>query len=354
MSAEAILALAVITLAAVLLAGAMAFLFRDLGGMRGALARLEGAVRSLEARSGTAEGSLLRDLGEARRAVAELLAREDERRRREEELRASARRVEAVLAGSHSRGGAGENILLEAFRQFPPAMMETNFRVRGHPVEYALVLADGRRLPIDSKWPATDLLARLEEEKDEARRSELLQELERVVARKAREASQYIDPAITLPWAVAAVPDGVFARCRRAHWEAFRDQVLIVPYSMALPFLLAIHSLHLRSAAGLDREGLMAGLETLNRCLDGLERTLENGLARGATMVTNAYAESRRLAGEMRGALARLSVMPAVDGAVDAGAGPALGAVDPGGAGHAGEPDEAEGGAEGGNPGLTA
>lgn len=318
MSAETILALAGVVLAVSLAAGAMVALFRDVGGMRNALARLEGAVRGLEARSGAAEGSLLRDLGEARRAVGELLVREEAHRRREEELWASARRVEAVLAGSHSRGEAGENILLEALRQFPPTMLEHNFKVRGRPVEYALILANGRRLPIDSKWPATDLLVRLEEERDEAGRAQLLQELERVVARKAREAAQYIDPATTTSWAVAAVPDGVFARSRRAHWEAFREQVLIVPYGMALPFLLAIYSMHLRSTDGVDQEGLAAGLETLGRCLDGLERTLENSLARGATMVTNAYSESRRLTGEMRGTWARLAALPHADGAAPA------------------------------------
>lgn len=275
-----------------------------------ALARVEGAVRTLESRNAAAEAALARDLGEARRSVAELLAREASRRRLEEELWASARRVEGVLAGSRSRGEAGENILQEAFRAFPPGMIEQNFRVRGRPVEYALVLSSGRRLPIDSKWPAADLLARLEEEVDAARRAELVQELERTVVRKAREVAQYLDPATTLPWGVAAVPDGVFALCRRAHWEAFRENVLIVPYSMALPYLLSLYSLHLRHGRTVDQESLDAVIERLGRCLDGLDRVLENGLARGATMVGNAYTESRRLAGEMRGMLAQLGALP--------------------------------------------
>lgn len=289
---------------------ALALLFREAGWQRSALARLEGAVRSLEARSGAAEAAVARDLGEARRGVAELLAREEARRRLEEELWASARRLEAVLLGSRSRGEAGERVLDEALQAFPPGLIERDFKVRGRPVEFALVLAGGRRLPLDSKWPAAGLLSRLEEERDPVRRAELVEELERAVTRKAREAAQYIDPATTVPWAVAAVPDAAFALCRRAPHEAFRERVVLVPYSLVVPYLLTLYSLHLRLERTVDREALLAALERLERALGELEKVLENSLARGAAMVGNAYADARRLAGEMRSALARLEALP--------------------------------------------
>lgn len=275
------------------------------------VAQVQGAVRALEARvvetGGQVQGAVLRDLGEARRALESVRALEEVRRRLEEEVRASTRRIETVLAGSQSRGEAGENILREAFRHFPPGMLEQNFRVNGKPVEYALVLANKKRLAIDSKWPAQGLLAQLEEAGDPAARERLAAEVERTIRKKAAEAAQYIDPATTLPWAVAAVPDGAFAVCRQAHLEAFRSNVILMPYSMAVPYLLALYNLHLQYARSIDADNLESYLRQMERSLNGIERALENSVARGATMVANAYTECKGLVADMRGAIASLT-----------------------------------------------
>lgn len=274
---------------AVLVIAALVFLIGWLVVVAGQISRLEGSLRGLEVR------------------VEGLRAEHEGRRRLEEEIRLSARRIEAVLAGTHSRGRAGENVLGDAFRQFPPGMIETNFKVNGKPVEYALVLPDRKRLAIDSKWPGADLLSRLDEENDPARREEILAEIERVVSRKAREVTHYIDPASTLPWAVAAVPDAAFAACRQAHVEAYRGDVILMPYSMAIPYLLTLYKLYLQQARSIDLENLGNYVQQLDRSLDGLERILENSVSRGATMVANAYGEGKRLLAEMRGALAELA-----------------------------------------------
>lgn len=285
---------------------------------RGELARglsqVEVAVKGLELRlleqGASSQAAFLRDLSEARRALEGLRVAQEERRRLEDELRTSSRRIEAVLAGSQSRGAAGERVLGEALAQFPAGMIERNFKVRGRPVEYALILADGRRLALDSKWPAGDLLERLEVETDPARREALGTELERAVLKKAREAAQYIDPATTLPWAVAALPDAAYSACPRARWEAWRERVLLMPYSLAAPFVLTLHQLHLQYARSLDAERLGSYLKEMERGLDGLEKVLENSVARAAVMAQNAYGESRRLVAGMRAALTALEGPP--------------------------------------------
>jgi len=299
-----------LTALAVMAGAVLLLLLRELGAQRAALERVEGAVRALEQRTGAAEVAVARDVGEARRALEGLLARAEERKQLEEELRTAARRVEAVLTGSRSRGAAGENILEEALAAFPPGLVERDFRVRGKPVEYALVLAGGRRLAVDSKWPEAALLARLEEETDPGRRAKQVEELERAVVRKAREAAQYIDPAVTVPWAVVAIPDAAFALCRRAPHEAFRERVILIPYSLVSPYLLTLYSLHLHLERSVDRAALLSALARLEQSLNDLDRVLENSLARSATMVSNAYTELRRLAGGMRGALALLEALP--------------------------------------------
>ena len=70
----------------------------------------------------------------------------------------SIRRLEAIIAGTQSKGLAGENILEMVFAKRPAEWQVRNFRVGGRPVEFGLRLLNNLILPIDSKWAATNLL----------------------------------------------------------------------------------------------------------------------------------------------------------------------------------------------------
>ncbi|MGZ5351803.1 MAG: hypothetical protein ACXWYN_01595, partial [Actinomycetota bacterium] len=124
----------------------------------------------------------------------------------------------------------------------------------------------------------------------------------RQVAGRAREVAQYLDPAVTAPVAVAAVPDAAYAVLRRAHADAFAHGVVVVPYSSALPVLLFLYSLVHRFGGADDAR---AALEEIASLLDGMEGVLENKVARAATMVANAADELRSGLGKARGSVAR-------------------------------------------------
>jgi hypothetical protein len=122
------------------------------------------------------------------------------------------------------------------------------------------------------------------------------------VAARAREVAQYLDPALTAPVAVAAVPDAAYAVLRRAHADAFARGVVIVPYSTALPVLLFLYSIVHRFG---DADDARAALEEVAALLDGMEGVLENKVARAATMLGNAADELRSNLGKARGSVAR-------------------------------------------------
>src|SRR5439155_905256 len=193
------------------------------------LGMLQAAVQGVETKvlesSAGVRDAIGKDLSDARLVVERLKVDAEERRRMEEDVQASARRIETVLLGSRTRGAAGENILQDAFRQFPAQMIDMNFHVNGKVVEYALVLANGKRLPIDSKWPSPELLDRLADELQEP----------------AKEAV-----------VVQEIDDNVTA----------------------------------------------------------LDRLLENSIARGSTMIQNAFNDAKRNVGQMRGALAAMRAVP--------------------------------------------
>lgn len=249
------------------------------------------------------ETSVLRDeLAGARRALDELRLGEAERRRREEESWEIVRRLSTVLAGGSSKGRAGENVLRQHLAELPPGMLVTDFRVNGKVVEFGLLLPDGRRLPIDSKWSAVAELEALQAATDALERDACARDVERVVAARVREVAQYLDPALTAPVAIAAVPDAAYASLRRAHADAFAKGVIVVPYSTALPVLLFCYSLVHRFGEAGDARSALADVGAL---LDAIEEIVENKVARAGRMISNGADELRSQLGKARGSVAR-------------------------------------------------
>lgn len=237
-----------------------------------------------------------------RSSLEEMRVQGEERRRAEEHGWEAIRRLESVLLSGSARGRAGENVLHEALAELPAGMVLRDFRVNGKTVEFALVLPDGRRLPVDSKWAALAEVEALEAEEDPGARETWARKVEDEVGRRAREVAAYLEPSLTTPFAVACVPDAAFAACRRAHAEAFARGVVLVPYSTALPVLLSLYALAARHGGAADALACLAELEAL---VEGMELTLENKVARASTMLQNAADEWRTHLGKARGALAR-------------------------------------------------
>jgi hypothetical protein len=253
------------------------------------------------ARNGAGD-EVRRELSEARRVLELMRAREEERSRFDEEGRDVIRRLSAVMAGGASKGRAGENVLRDNLAGLPPSMLSTDLRIGGKVVEFGLILPDGKRLPIDSKWPAVAELEALESCDDATERERLAREIERVVTMRVREVAQYLDPSLTAPVAVAAVPDAAYSVLRRAHADAFAKGVVIVPYSSALAVLLFLYSLVQRFGEAVDLQSSLAEVSAL---LDQMEAVMENKFAKAAMMLTNGSDELRSQLGKARGSIAR-------------------------------------------------
>jgi hypothetical protein len=282
---------------------------RPVGALDGDLrAQLE--VQAAELRR-LADAAAQRELGSeqlrqgldgARRALDELRTREQERRTADGEQREVIRRLATVLAGGASKGRAGEQVLREHLCQLPPGMLTSDFRVNGRVVEFGLVLPDGRRLPIDSKWTALAELEALDAATDAVQRDQCARAVERAVVSRTKEVAQYLDPALTAPVAVAAVPDAVFAVLKRAHADAFAQGVVVVPYSNALPIVLFLYELVRRYG---DVSDAHASLAEVGRLLEAMDAIVENRFAKAATMVVNGADEFRSHLGKARGSIAR-------------------------------------------------
>jgi DNA recombination protein RmuC len=239
----------------------------------------------------------------------------------EEEARASLKRLENVIAGSSTRGAAGENILEEALRHLPPEMLQRNVWVGGKVVELALRLPGGKLLPMDSKWVSSGALEQLADPGlDAARRAQLTAQVEREVERRVREVSQYIDPASTSTFALAVIPDAAYDVCRGAIVTAHKRHVMVVGYAMAMPYLLTLYQLHLQFARTVDMENLQSALIDIERQVDVLEGILENKVQRSLTVLQNAYTEGKQATAKIRASTQGVQIASpssSFDGGVD-------------------------------------
>jgi DNA recombination protein RmuC len=279
---------------------------RELGEVRAQLA-LGNQARD----SSSAEVREVRErLGQATAVLEGVRAAVSARQQVEDDARQSLRRLEAVIAGSSTRGAAGENILEEALRHLPPEMVQRNLWVKGKVCEFGLRLPGGKLLAIDSKWTSSaELEAISQPEIEPSRRGQLATAIEKEVERRIREVSQYIDPDTTAPFALAAVPDGAYAVCRAAFAEGHRRHVIIVGYSMALPYLLALYQMHLQFARSVDMENLQACMMEVERQLDSLESTFENKLQRALTMLGNTYTDGKQSLARIRASVHSIQAM---------------------------------------------
>jgi DNA recombination protein RmuC len=264
-----------------------------------------------EIKSGIEMGSRAQErfqqnLTQTAQAVERIKSAYEERKVLEDATRLSIKRLESIIAGTTAKGRAGENILGEALKEFPPEMITTGFRVKGQIVEFGLVLPNKKTLPIDSKWPAADLLDQLEKEENEETRAEIIEKIEKEVEKRTREITQYIDPAVTTPQAIAAIPDAAFSVCRKAHVEAYRRNVILISYSMAIPYLLTFLNLNLQYSRTVDIENLSHYLMNIKRNLDEMDSVLENYIEGASSRITNAAIKYRELIGSMRGSLIAL------------------------------------------------
>jgi hypothetical protein len=303
--------IALVALAAGLAAGVAAVTLRrppEHAGSARLEARLEVQAAELRrladagaVRDGGAE-QVRAELAGARRVLESMQVREEERRAADGESREVVKRLATVLAGGAGKGRAGENVLREHLCELPPSMLATDFRVGGKVVEFGLVLTDGRRLPIDSKWTGLAELEALEAAPTAIEREACARAVEKAVALRAREVAQYLDPALTSPVAVAAIPDAAYDVLKRAHADAFARGVVVVPYSTALPIVLFLYALVQRFGDAADVSASLAEVATL---LGTMEDVLENKFARAATMLANGSDELRSHLGKARGSIAR-------------------------------------------------
>ncbi|MDP2726624.1 MAG: DNA recombination protein RmuC [Dehalococcoidia bacterium] len=294
---------------------------RDAGSLSASLQTLTQAMQQGQAQMGAISEKVVRleGLVDATSAIRSELSRAKDdltqlqayaKARHELELRTadSIRRLEAIIAGTQSKGAAGENILEVVLAKLPPEWQARNFRVGNKVVEFGLRLPNNLVLPIDSKWTATHLLEQFAATDDPGEKHRLKGQIETTVLDRAKEVRKYIDPNVTLNFAVAVVPDAIYDLCCGIQTDAFHMNVVLISYSMFIPYLVLVFQTVLKASRSIDLQKLNAYLENVEHSLMALQEELEGRFSRALTMLNNSRSDMAMHLSKVRGDLTSLQI----------------------------------------------
>ena len=223
----------------------------------------------------------------------------------------SIRRLEMIIAGTQTKGAAGENILETVFADLPQEWQVRNFRVGDKAVEFGLRLPNNLVLPIDSKWPATHLLEQFTASEDPEELRKLKGQIEKAVLDKAKEVRKYIDPNVTVNFGIAAVPDAVYDLSTGVQADVFQLNVVLIGYSMFVPYLLLVFQTILKTSQSIDMQRLDAYLKSADENIQAAQGELEGRYSRALTMLTNSRDELSVLLSKVRSGLTSVQISAA-------------------------------------------
>jgi DNA anti-recombination protein RmuC len=153
-----------------------------------------------------------------------------------ERVEENIKKVVETLTGRRS-GQAGEQVVGKLLSAVPDDWLERNIRLGSGQVEFAIKMPGGYLIPLDSKFISPELIAQSESDGGEQMRRRVRDE----VRRRAQEVAKYLTDHRVLGFGIAAVPDSVYDLCRDAVKAAAHDRIVVVPYSLLLPFVLSLY-----------------------------------------------------------------------------------------------------------------
>lgn len=118
--------------------------------------------------------------------------------------------------------------------------------------------------------------------------------------KKVRDVVKYLDPHRTIQLGVLAVPDAVFELCVEAHVEAFKQGIVIISYTQALPYLLSLLQVVLRFGTEVDTARLSQALRTIGDALEKMDAEVDGRLSRTITQLQNSREDLKGHLGRAR------------------------------------------------------
>jgi DNA anti-recombination protein RmuC len=212
----------------------------------------------------------------------------------------------SIMIGSYEKGKSGENYLRNMMNELMKiGLVRENVPIGNKVVEYCVEFKDGKLLPIDSKVVSTqDAEALFDEETPEKDRETLRKKIKNALAKKVAEVCQYIDPQITLPCAVMAIPDSLVNLSSEIVPEAVKRNVLVAGYSAVPQLIVYFIRIHGFYSIKEDVAELNERLTAIHQEVSKLDDNyFAHRFERPVKMLTNATLDLRQIVSRIDGIL---------------------------------------------------
>jgi DNA anti-recombination protein RmuC len=223
-----------------------------------------------------------------------------------EETEELTRRIYNIMIGSYEKGRTGENYLRNMMNELMKiGLVRENVPIGSKVVEYCVIFTDGKLLAIDSKVVATqDVEALFDENTPDKDREIIKRKIRNALERKVQEVSQYIDPQITLPCAVMAIPDSLVNLSSDIVPEAVKRNVLVAGYSAVPQLIVYFIRIHGFYSIEEDVAQLKDRLMTIQQEISKLDdKFFANRFERPMRMLANATLTVRQIITNIGGIL---------------------------------------------------
>ncbi len=217
-----------------------------------------------------------------------------------EETEALTRRIHNHMIGSYQKGATGETLL----RQILNDLMNIGFIRQDVPigsrrVEYCAIFSDGKLLPIDSKVIASkDVEIFFDDEATDDERKASKKKITDGLKKRLGDVSSYIDPTITLPYALMAVPDSIVPLSAELIPEAVSKNVMVVGYSSVpqlIVYFIKIHGFYSIQADVAELKDRLSAIQNEASKLD--DKFFANRFEKPMKTIANAVSTSRSIVG---------------------------------------------------------
>ena len=122
---------------------------------------------------------------------------------------------------------------------------------------------------------------------DITEQQKLKTQIEKAVENKATEVTKYIDPNITVNFAISVVPDAVYSLCSSVQVKILKSNVVLVSHSMFVPYLLLVFQTILKTSQNIDLQKLDVHLQSAQQSIKSMQEQLEGRFSKGLKMLDN-------------------------------------------------------------------
>lgn len=208
----------------------------------------------------------------------------------------STEKFDRILFDPQAKGALGEKFVADQLALLPQDWVRHDVPFpNGTRVEFCILTFDKRLIPIDSKWPATPLLDRLGQTTDKAERMRLEKAIKNEVWKRGLEVTKYLDDDRTIGFGIAAVPDSVFALCSDIQPYLVKRNIVLISYSLLVPYILLMVKLFLANAQGVRSMQISQILESALTEIAQIQEHIDTDLRKPLDTIKEQQSEYRSL-----------------------------------------------------------